>query len=85
MQIKRTTESELKLNSFPLEARKKLKALRNLIIEKAKELESIEKIEESLKWGELSYKVKNGSPIRINWNSKSPKRYSIYFNCQSSL
>ena len=42
-------------------------------------------VEESLKWGEPSYAVKTGSPIRIDWKLKSPSNYYIFFNCQTKL
>jgi len=42
-------------------------------------------MEETLKWGEPSYFVKKGSTIRIDWKSKAPNQYAIYFKCTSSL
>lgn len=42
-------------------------------------------MEETLKWGEPSYLVKKGSTIRIDWKSKAPNQYAIYFKCTSSL
>jgi hypothetical protein len=42
-------------------------------------------IEETLKWGELSYRVKNGSPVRIDWKAKSPDQYFLFFHCQTKL
>ena len=41
--------------------------------------------EETLKWGEPSYLVKNGSTIRIDWKSKTPDQYAMYFKCTSKL
>ena len=42
-------------------------------------------VEESLKWGEHSYSVKTGSPIRTDWKLKSPNQYYLFFNCQTKL
>lgn len=63
----------------------KLKYLRKLILETASQIESIDKIEETLKWGEPSYLVKKGSTIRIDWKEKNPLQYAIYFKCTSKL
>ncbi len=59
--------------------------LRRLIIETAKEIESITEIEETLKWGEPSYLVKKGSTIRMDWKTKLPDQYAMYFKCTSKL
>jgi len=85
MILKRSIEAKLKFEQLPTEARSKLSILRDLIIEQAEVVESALVLDESLKWGELSYKASYGSPIRINWSPKNPDKYSIYFNCQSSL
>ena len=42
-------------------------------------------VTESIKWGQASYSVKNGSPIRLGWSEKTPNYVSIYFHCQSRL
>ncbi len=59
--------------------------LRSLILQTAEEIDSISEMEETLKWGEPSYLVKNGSTIRIDWKSRAPNQYAIYFKCTSSL
>ena len=59
--------------------------LRDLILETASEIESVEEIEETLKWGEPSYIVKKGSTIRMDWKPKAPNQYAMYFNCNTSL
>jgi hypothetical protein len=76
---------ELKFKGYPKTVKPKLKYLRHLIIETAKEIEDLAEIEEALKWGEPSYLVKQGSTIRIDWKSKSPNQYAIYFKCTSKL
>lgn len=74
-----------KINQYPKNIQKKLRYLRRLIIEKASELESIDKIEETLKWGEPSYITKAGSTIRIDWKEKTPNQYAMYFHCKTKL
>ncbi len=74
-----------KFKSYPKEYQPKLTFLRNLILETANEHDSIEEIEETLKWGEPSYLVKKGSTIRIDWKAKNPDQYAMYFKCTSKL
>ena len=45
----------------------------------------ITEIEETLKWGEPSYLAKNGSTLRMDWKSKTPQQYALYFKCTSRL
>ncbi len=74
-----------KFNGYPQHIRKKLKTLRQIIIQAAIEEETIAEIEETLKWGEPSYLAKKGSTIRIDWKVKNPNQYAIYFKCTSKL
>lgn len=83
--INTSPKAKLKLESYPLKPREKLYYLRGLIFEAASEIEAIEKLEETLKWGELSYIVASGSTIRIDWKPKIPSQYAMYFNCHTSL
>ncbi|MEM7373043.1 MAG: DUF1801 domain-containing protein [Bacteroidota bacterium] len=83
--IDQQTGVQEKFNAYPSEIREKLNRLRELIIETASDIDTIQEIEERLKWGEPSYSVKKGSPIRIDWKAKSPDRYAMYFNCNTSL
>lgn len=41
--------------------------------------------EETLKWGEPSYLVKDGSTVRLGWKTSSPDHYAMYFNCNTKL
>lgn len=72
-------------NAYPEHIKPKIEALRKLILEVANELESVQKIEETLKWGEPSYIAKKGSTIRIDWKEKTPEQYAMYFKCTSKL
>jgi len=74
-----------KFSSYPRAVQLKLKVLRNLILEVAASSESITALEETLKWGEPSYLVKKGSTIRIDWKTKNPAQYAMYFKCTSKL
>jgi len=76
---------ESKFQSYPPEIRQKMNTLRNLILETATEIETIEEVEETLKWGEPSYLTKKGSTVRIDWKPKKPDQYALYFQCTSKL
>ncbi|TYA78658.1 DUF1801 domain-containing protein [Seonamhaeicola marinus] len=71
--------------NYPDNVQVKLNSLRDLIIETAKESELITSLEETLKWGEPSYVTKHGSTLRIDWKSKKPNQYAMYFQCTSKL
>lgn len=73
-----------RFNDYPNEARMKLEQIRTMIFDVAYYLE-LGEVEEGLKWGEPSYSVKTGSPIRIDWKLKSPNNYYLYFNCKTRL
>jgi hypothetical protein len=72
-------------DKYPEGVRKKLWFLRSLILETASEIEDISELEETLKWGEPSYLVKNGSTLRMDWKEKNPEYYALYFKCTSKL
>ncbi|WP_062060764.1 DUF1801 domain-containing protein [Cellvibrio sp. OA-2007] len=71
-------------NNYPSEMRKKLLFLRALIFEAAADLD-VGEVEETLKWGEPSYIVKQGSTIRMDWKPRDPEHYALYFNCKTTL
>jgi hypothetical protein len=58
--------------------------LRQLIFDVALEL-GLGDVEETLKWGEPSYRSKNGSSLRIAWRVSKPNAYAIFFNCKTNL
>lgn len=74
-----------KFNSYPEHIREHLLALRQLILETAKETNDAGEITESLKWGEPSFASPKGSPIRIDWKEAKPDQYAMYFNCKTTL
>lgn len=85
LRIESNPEVESVFDSYPDAVRDKLSNLRRIIIEAADEAESIDSLEETLKWGEPSYLAKHGSTIRIDWKKKTPEQYAIYFKCTSKL
>lgn len=74
-----------KLDTYPSNVRTKLKEVRNLILKTAEKTPGIAIVEESLKWGEPSYAVKGGSPVRFDWKPKHPDHFMLYFNCKTDL
>ena len=73
-----------RFDEYPENARVRLEELRNLVFQVASELE-LGEVDEALKWGEPSYSVKTGSPLRMDWKLKSPNNYYLFFNCQTKL
>lgn len=74
--------------SFPPGIRPKMMALRKLILDTAATTDGVGPITETLKWGEPAYLTsasKSGSTIRIGWKASAPRRYAMYFNCQTNL
>ncbi len=70
--------------SYPQNVGTRLLDLRRLILETATEL-GTSAIKESVKWGEPSYVVVGGSPIRLGWKPSRPDRLALYFVCSSKL
>ncbi len=73
-----------RFDEYPENARARLRELRDLVFKIASDLE-LGEVEESLKWGEPSYSVKRGSPLRMDWKLKSPNNYYLFFHCQTKL
>ncbi len=77
-----------KFAAYPPGVRRKLMALRRLILETAAATEGVGALQETLKWGEPAYVTEqtgSGSTIRIDWKKSHPERYAMYFNCQTNL
>lgn len=76
-----------KLASYPDGLQQRLSAVRALIIDIGKSTETIGTLDESLKWGQISFatsKPKSGTPIRIDGDADA-KTYSLYVPCSTSL
>ncbi|WP_234573262.1 DUF1801 domain-containing protein [Rhodohalobacter sp. 614A] len=76
---------ENKFSSYPEIIRPRLLKLRQMIFETASENETVNKLEETLSWGEPSYKTKTGSTVRMDWKKSQPDQYAMYFTCTTSL
>ncbi len=71
--------------SYPDKQREKLQQLRDLIHKTANNIEDVNELEESLKWGQPSFKAKPktlGSSVRID---KRDEGVSVYFICNTGL
>lgn len=73
------------LESYPPLPAERLKQLRQLIIDTARETEGVNNLVETTKWGEPSYLTRTGSTIRMDWKSKTPDQYYLYFICSTEL
>jgi hemoglobin-like flavoprotein len=71
--------------NYPDSVRSQMEKLRELVLEAASEVDSLENLEETLKWGEPSYLTKHGSTVRMDWKEKKPDQYAMYFKCTSKL
>jgi hypothetical protein len=75
-------------DAYPKPLKSKLLALRRLILDTARTTEGVGKIEEALKWGQVSYltsETKSGSTVRIDKVKSAANRYAVYFHCQTDL
>lgn len=71
--------------AYPPAVCDKMKLLRDLVIETAKETEGLTELEITLKWGEPAFVTKHGSTLRMDWKTKTPDQYAMYFQCTSRL
>jgi hypothetical protein len=75
-------------DAYPKPLKSKLLALRRLILDTARTTEGVGKIEEALKWGQVSYltsETNSGSTVRIDKVKSAANRYAVYFHCQTDL
>lgn len=72
-------------DNYPESVKPQMLHLRELVLATASEIEGLEKLDETLKWGEPSYLTKYGSTVRMDWKAKSPDQFAIYFKCTSLL
>ena len=85
--MKLTTDPRVKIvfKNYPKEVATQMQELRKILLEAASEIETVTALEETLKWGEPSYLTKHGSTVRMDWKTKTPDQYAIYFKCTSKL
>jgi hypothetical protein len=75
-------------SSYPKPLRTRLLALRRLILDTARTTEGVGPLQETLKWGQVSYltsESKSGSTIRIDQVRSAANQYALYFHCQTDL
>ena len=85
--MKLTSDPKVKpvFDNYPENVRHKMLTLRELVLETAEEIDGIEQLEETLKWGEPSFLTKKGSTLRMDWKPKNPQILGIYFSCSTRL
>jgi hypothetical protein len=76
---------EAVFRAYPGAVRKRLLALRRLILDTALTTDGVGRIEETLKWGQPSYltQPKSGSTIRID--QVPPDGYALHVHCRTNL
>ncbi|NJC26165.1 DUF1801 domain-containing protein [Neolewinella antarctica] len=74
-----------KLAEYPPLPQQRLARLRALVREVTTEAPEIDRLEETLKWGEPSFLTRGGSTLRMDWKEKAPDSYALYFKCTSKL
>ena len=63
-------------------------ALRRLIFDTANVTNGVGALEETIKWGQVSYltsESKSGSTIRIDQVKSATNQYAVFFHCQTNL
>jgi len=75
-------------NNYPAPVRQELLKLRQTIFKIASATEPVGTLEETLKWGQISYlpsETKSGTTIRIDAVEEYPEMLAVYLHCQTSL
>ncbi|MBJ2175740.1 DUF1801 domain-containing protein [Aureibaculum sp. A20] len=85
MKLTTNPKTEEVFENYPKTVQSQMNQLRALVLEAASEIEGLQNLEETLKWGEPSYLTKNGSTVRMDWKTKTPEQFAIYFKCTSKL
>lgn len=78
------TDVEHIFTTYPQDVQTQMRCLRALVLRVA-EKHNLGHVEENLKWGEPSFSVPSGSPVRMHWKSKQSDQIGIYFHCQTRL
>jgi hypothetical protein len=85
MDIKTDKNISTVLETYPEGILTRYQEFRDLVLSVADTIEVLKWIEESVKWGELSFRSNIGSPFRFGWNPKSETQFGIYFICTTIL
>jgi Domain of unknown function (DU1801) len=76
------------LDGYPKPIGPTLQALRELILDTARATEGVGALDETLKWGQVSYLASEtgaGSTIRIDRVKSSDNQVAVFFHCQTNL
>jgi uncharacterized protein DUF1801 len=76
------------LDSYPKPIGAKLQALRKLILDTARTTDGVGALDETLKWGQVSYLTSesgSGSTVRIDRVKSATNQVAVYFHCQTNL
>lgn len=87
--MKRFTDARVAaiFEAYPPAVRKRLAALRTLVLETAERTNGVGRLTETVKWGQPSYLTEetgSGTTVRID-RLKAGDGYAIFFHCQSGL
>ena len=72
-------------DAVPDEVRRRWIELRELVFETAAQTDGVGAVSESLKWGEPSFTVRGGTPVRLGWKPSSPGVVRLLVHCQTDL
>ncbi|MBV1934401.1 MAG: DUF1801 domain-containing protein [Parvibaculaceae bacterium] len=81
-------EAATAYDAYPERYRKRLLAIRKLILAVPRQHPEIGELEETLKWGEPSYlpRKKNiGSTVRLNWRPDYGEKVGLFVMCSTTL
>lgn len=84
----RSDEVSEVFQNYPEKIQEKLQSLRYMIYDVAEQIEGVGELEETLKWGQISYLTpitKSGSTIRMDALPDENDGVALYFNCQTTL
>lgn len=85
MLIKSDPKVKVVFDNYPVKVSKSMQRLREMVLETANEIDGLDQLEETLKWGEPSYIAKLGSKLRMDWKPKNHNLVALYFQCSSQL
>ena len=72
-------------DAVPDDVRRRWIELRELVLETAARTDGVSSVSENLKWGEPSFSVRSGTPVRLGWKPSSPGIVRLLVHCQTDL
>lgn len=85
LQVTTHPDFEARMANYPKDIQAKMEQLRELVLETARKNPEVERLGETLKWGEPSFLAPHGSTLRMDWKEGAPNQYAFYFQCTSKL